>query len=59
MLVPSGKIVVRYDAKPMFNSMIYEVEFPFGEVEDYASNFICVIILSQVDDKGYSVTLIG
>ena len=36
----------------MLNSMIYEVEFPDVQVEDYAVNVIAENILSQVYDEG-------
>ena len=42
----------------MLNSIMYEVEFPGGQVKDYASNDIAKNMLSQVDDEGYSVTLV-
>ena len=58
-LIPEGKIVGKYDYNPMVNSMIYEVEFPDSQVKDYAENFIANNILSQVDYKGYSVTLVN
>ena len=53
-----GKIVGRYDDNPTMKYMIYEVGFPYGQVKDYAVNTIIENVLSQVDDKGYSVTLI-
>ena len=59
MLVPECKIVRRYDANHMLNSTIYEVELPDVQVKDYAANIIAKNMLSQYDDKGYSVTLIN
>ena len=43
----------------MMNSMIYGVDFPDGQVKDYAVNFIAENMLSQVDEKGYIITLIN
>jgi hypothetical protein len=37
--------------------MIYEVEFPNGEVKEYAANIIAENMLTQVDSDGYSITM--
>ena len=58
-LGPEGNIVGRYDASHMMKSMIYEVDFPDGQVKDYAVNVIAENMLSQVDEKGYIITLIN
>ena len=42
----------------MLNSMIYEVEFPDNQVNYYEANTIAENMISKVDDKGYSVTLV-
>eukprot|EP00957_Ditylum_brightwellii_P136491 10409346-Ditylum_brightwellii.AAC.1 len=41
----------------MLNSTIYEVEFPDGEVKDYAANVIAENMLTQVDYKGFTATM--
>jgi hypothetical protein len=41
----------------MNNTMVYEVEFPDGQVREYAANIIAENMLTQVDSKGYSLTL--
>ena len=51
-LGPECKIVGSYNVNTMLNSMIYEVEFPDVQVEDYAVNVIAENILSQVYDEG-------
>ena len=38
--------------------MIYELGFPDGQVKDYATNFMAENMLSQVNEEGYSVTLV-
>ena len=58
LLAPEDNMAGRYDANPMLNSMIYEGEFPDGQVKDYAANVITENMISQIYDKGYSVTLI-
>ena len=43
----------------MLNYMIYEKEFPSVQMKDYAANVITENMLSQFDDKQYSVTLVN
>ena len=57
-LGPDGKIVGTYDEDPQRNSMIYEVEFPDGQVKEHAANVIAENILRQVDTEGFSTTLL-
>ena len=45
-LEPEGKIFVRYDANPIKNSMIYEVELPGDQMKYYAVNVISKNMLS-------------
>jgi hypothetical protein len=45
------------DDNPMLNLVIYDIEFPFGQVREYAANMIAENILTQVDRDGYSKTL--
>ena len=56
---PNGTTHGTYDDNPILNSIIYEVEFPDGQVKDYAANVIAENILSQVDDEGFSNTLLA
>ena len=42
----------------MLNYMIYELELPDGQVKYYLMNFISKNMLSQLDDKVYSVTIV-
>eukprot|EP00957_Ditylum_brightwellii_P112913 8609862-Ditylum_brightwellii.AAC.1 len=41
----------------MMNMMIYDVEFPDGQVREYATNIIAENMLTQVDLDGYTKTL--
>eukprot|EP00957_Ditylum_brightwellii_P091460 6964442-Ditylum_brightwellii.AAC.1 len=41
----------------MLNSTIYEVEFPNGEIKEYAANVIAENILTQVDYGGFTTTM--
>jgi hypothetical protein len=46
-----------YDSNPYLNSMLYEVEFPDGQISEYAANLIAEHMLTQVDFDGYSITM--
>ena len=46
-----------YDDDPFLNSMIYEIEFPDGQVKEYAANVIAENMLTQVDSDGYSMMM--
>jgi hypothetical protein len=56
-LGPDGRVTGTYDENPMLNSIIYEIEFPDGQVKEYAANFIAENMLTQVDADGYSITM--
>ena len=53
-----GITIGRYDENPLLNSMIYEIEFPDGQIKEYAANVLSDNLLSQVDSKGFSSTLL-
>ena len=54
---PDGKVTRTYDHNPFLNSIIYDVEFPDGQVKEYAANIIAENMLTQVDSDGMSTTL--
>ena len=54
---PDGQLNGTYDNNPYLNSIIYDVEFPDGQVKEYAANIIVETILTQVDSDGISTTL--
>eukprot|EP00957_Ditylum_brightwellii_P019030 1432792-Ditylum_brightwellii.AAC.1 len=41
----------------MMNTMIYNEEFPDGQVSEYAANIIAENMLTQVDSDVYTKTL--
>jgi hypothetical protein len=43
---PGGIVAGAYDENPYLNSMIYEVEFPDGQVKEYAANVIAENMLT-------------
>ena len=55
---PDGTVTGSYDNNPYLNSMIYEVEFPDGQIKEYAANIIAEnMLITQVDSDGYSITM--
>ena len=57
-VVPDGKTIRTFHDTPIFNSIVYYVEFPDGEVKEYADNLIAENTLSQVDNQGFTLTLL-
>ena len=53
-----GKPIGTYDDNPILNSMIYDVEFPDGEIREYSANLIAENMYAQVDANGHSHTLL-
>ena len=58
-LGPDGKVSGEYNDNPLQNSIVYEVEFPDGQVKEYAANVIAQNMLTQVDHEGYTTTLLA
>ena len=56
-LRPDGQVAGTYDDNPFLNTIIYEVEFPDGQVKDYAANVIAENMLTQVDSDGFTLTM--
>jgi hypothetical protein len=54
---PDGTIAGTYDENPVLNTMIYEVEFPDGQLREYAANVLAENMLTQVDSDGFSLTM--
>ena len=58
-LGPDGTVVGTYSENPFLNSIVYEVEFPDGQVKEYAANLIAENMMAQVDHEGYSTTMMA
>jgi hypothetical protein len=55
---PTGKTTGSYDPNPKMNTMVYEVEFDDGEIQEYSANAIAENMLSQIDSEGLSLTML-
>ena len=54
---PHGKVSGTYDDNPVLNTVLYDVEFPDGQVREYAANDIAENMLTQVDSEGFTLTM--
>ena len=54
---PDGQVTGTYDNNPYLNSIIYDLEFPDGQVKEYAANIIAENMLTEVDSDGIITTL--
>jgi hypothetical protein len=52
-----GSTMGSYSEHPLLNSIVYDVEFPDGQVKEYAANILAENMLSQVDNEGHSYLL--
>jgi hypothetical protein len=55
---PSGRPEGQYHVDPAMNSMTYNVRFPDGDVKEYAANIIAENLLNQINDEGFSTTMV-
>jgi hypothetical protein len=55
---PSGRPEGQYHEDLAMNSMTYDVQFPHGDVKEYAANIIAKNLLNQINDKGFSTTMV-
>ena len=53
-----GKVLGEFDANPLLNSIIYDVEFPDGAIKQYAANVIAENMFSQIDEYGHNYLLL-
>ena len=53
-----GNVIGVYDANPMLNTMLYDVEFPDGEIREYSANVIAENVYAQVDTDGHSYNIL-
>ena len=49
----NGQVIGAHNENPWLNTLVYDVEFPDGDVKKYAANLIAENVLSQVDPNSY------
>ena len=54
-----GKVIVKNNDIPIFNTILYSVEFPDSAVKPHATKIIKENTLNQVDEDGYHNNLIN
>ena len=57
-LDPQGETVGTYHSNPMLNTMVYDVEFPDGQIKEYSANIIAENMYAQVDSSGNYMTML-
>ena len=53
----NGEVIGEYDTNPLLNTIMYEVEFPDGDIKEYAANVIAENMYSQVDGDGHQAQI--
>ena len=48
-----GKVVGEPHENPLLNTLIYDVEFPDGNIKKYAANIIAENVLVNFDSEGH------
>ena len=46
---PDGKNTGQYDENPRLNSVLYDIDFPDGQVKEYSANLIAENLLDRLD----------
>ena len=55
----NGQVLGYYKEIPMLNTILYDVQFPYGAIQTYSANLVAENILTQVDTDGYHNHLLG
>lgn len=48
-----GRVIGEWNDNPFLNTLVYDVEFPDGELRKYGANVIAQNVLSQCDEDGF------
>ena len=51
-LIKMETLIGNYNADPILNTGIYDIEFQDGVIQPYSASFIAQTILNQVDNNG-------
>ena len=52
----SGKVIGNANDNPLLNTLVYDVEFPDGNIKKYAANIIAENVLTNCDSEGHYST---
>jgi hypothetical protein len=53
-----GEIVGTHNENPLMNTLVYDVEFPDGEVREYSANILAENMYAQDDADGHTHTML-
>ena len=54
-----GSIIGNYNSNPIIDTRIFDVEYPDGRIDAFATNVITESIYAQVDDQGYTTIFLN
>ena len=50
---PNGEVTGQFHKNPLLNSIVYDVEFPDGAIQEYSANIIAQNMYSTLDEDGH------
>ena len=53
----NGKVIGNHNKNPLLNTLVYDVDFPDGDVKKYAANIIAENLLDRCDPDGFYTNL--
>ena len=51
-------MIGQHHKNPLLNTLMYDIEFPNGDVRKYAANIIAVKVLAQVDPASFHTNVL-
>ena len=55
---PDGRTYGTYHPNPTMNTVVYEGEFPDGDIKEYLANMIAENMLRNVDEEGFTISML-
>ena len=52
-----GRTIGTYNDNPTLNTIVYDVEFSDGTIQEYSANLIAQNMIAQTDEDGFSKSL--
>ena len=53
-----GQVIEQHHKNTLFNTLMYDIEFPNGDVRKYSDNIIAVNLLAQVNLEGFHTNVL-